>query len=405
LPVVSLQQGLDLAADVGAEPDPILGMSTGQGLVVIAYLGLAVCLVAVVSITIRRELRARGKLAWDSSASTDPEEAGILAVALVRQAHAERWVPAVVVRLCMRGVLTLVDEGISHRSSRRTTYLECSTDPEPLRAQAAAGDVDAAVACALFGARLDRGERVPAARARAMTRPMFDVAERALVRAREAYADRSNTWLRGWLIATAVTGVVAGTLAVATGPRAAETFVVAAATAVLAIGAFLARRAVPSVSTLNPTGCELRENSRPEVLAPADVTTRAEGERAAPWAVLFNRYAPLERFAKISAQTGSPPDWYRWDGDFTASRLVGCVRSLESAFVVSAAAGAAVLSSASQGEHLAYNLGLLQGWSDAGGGGGGDGGGGFDGGGGGGFDGGGGGGFDGGGGGGGDCGG
>ena len=95
---------------------------------------------------------------------------------------------------------------------------------------------------------------------------------------------------------------------------------------VLAFATSFSERAV----SFDAAGRELRQNARTaEVrLAQQPFHSAVGGEWVLPWAVLFEQYAVVERFATSAERTDKMPKWYRNSEGRSAARFVSCLETL-----------------------------------------------------------------------------
>ena len=387
---------VDPAADAGAGVASLAADSAGGELpIAVAWVALAAPVVAMLSAIVVRLLWWRGIVSTWSSASTDPELAGILAVVFVTGHDVERWVPATVVRLACAGDVRIVDDrpSIHSGTAASSVTLEFSGDPAALLARAEEGECDAAVACALFGSVPERGARTRVTWTPEMRERVAKAGRSSVARLADAYLDRMPPfWLTVLTVGSAV-GVVGGLLMAGVGPQTPSAFLVAGLAIVLGLVGFLVRMFFPRGVSLNVAGIRLRENARmarPSIFGPVDSV--AEAERRLPWAVLYGTSMMTRRFAKLVEREGRAPFWYQSVAGYSPARFMASVSALEAGLalpplVATAGATASALLAndlivyramgVSDGGWLSADNGLFGGgFGDGGGGGGGDGGGG-----------------------------
>ena len=256
----------------------------------------------------------------------------IPAVAFVSREFASRWVSAIVFRLASDGVIAVFDDRTrvlqSWDRAVEHVQLEFTGDPADVSERAARGDVDCAVAGALFGDPPRRGGRVEALRTGVVASGLTVVSEALVERGQEqfgAVAPAAHRYARIAGVAGIGLGfigagfasdgsLVLGWIAIGLGASA-------------VIGSVLVRR----YRMLNADGIALRDGAerRRDILEDTAFESVTIGERVLPWAILFDLPSAIERLGEVAQRSGTSPHWYRSEEPFSAVRFSSCVEAVQ----------------------------------------------------------------------------
>lgn len=297
----------------------------------VAVISAAVAVGAVVGVL---WIRHRRPSATDPEVPVDIESAGILAVAYVTQKHVQRCVPASIVGLACAGALAIIDDRVMDDPTSVTAYdervsLELVAGPPEVAAGVGLRHGEALILRALFDPDATTGTRVTAVRT-GVVADRLDVAVReGLGLAQRRYGNAGWTpRLITTAVSAAIVGVFAWAVAVALGGWLGGAVLVAIfGIVVLAYATLFSERAI----SFDAAGRELLQNARiaETHLAQQSFVTVAGGEWVLPWAVLFERYAVVERFANVAERTDKVPEWYRSSAEQpSAARFVSCLETL-----------------------------------------------------------------------------
>ena len=329
-----LQVVIDGAADAGAGVASLAAPVAvgGPSAAVFAVLAVAFSAAAVGTLIVNRFARLLRPAFHGTSGPTPAALDGIPAVAFVSKEYTARWVSATVFRLASEGVIAVVDErrqvlqawddAVEH------IQLEFIGDSAVVAARAALGDVDSAVACALFGDPPQRGRRAEALRTGLVAIALADVGDALAKRAGAQFGAVAPT-AHSFAKAAGGAGIALGFVAAATG--ASGVLVLGWLAILLGAGALLGSVLIRRMRMLNSDGIALRDGvaRRREVLEDSTFASVTLGQRVLPWAVMFDLPSAIERLGDVAKRSGISPHWYRSDGTFSAARFTSCVETVQ----------------------------------------------------------------------------
>ena len=277
-----------------------------------------------------QRIRRRESAETRDEDAQDLESAGILAVAYVRQKHVQRWVPATIVQLACTGKLVIIDGRNVDDEARVTAFdeqiqLELAEDLSEL-VDTTSGE--ALVLGALFGRNAMRGTRVTAVRDGVIADRLRDAVREGFGPARQRYFVSGRA---SGLITTAFVALCVSVLSSSLALAFAGLVLAAVGIAIAGIFAiFFATVAEERAFNLTTAGKQLRDRARraESTIGQQPFDSLAMGERILPWAVLFDQFAVVDRFAHFLARSRSVPDWYAAAAPFSAARLVSCLETL-----------------------------------------------------------------------------
>ncbi|MGW4929714.1 hypothetical protein ACWEOH_11200 [Agromyces sp. NPDC004153] len=323
-------------AAAGADGAEQLATDAGTLFAVFAAIALISSVIGIGTAVAAAMLRSSSEPATDTALATrDPlrflEAAGVLAVAYVGTG-AKRWVPATILQLACSGVLAVIDRRSAVTGSWETDedddiQLELAALPPGFGpADAGAG---ALVIRGLFGEHPAVGMRVAAVRVGAIADRLGDATRAGFARADERYVDhRAAARLPAVAMVASSIGIVFAFLALALGRY--VTSPVPGIAIVLGIAGVVISAMQWTRGPLNSSGRLLRERAgRVATLIDASpATSVADGERLLPWAVLFDRWAVIDRLGSVVQLSGVAPTWFRSDAPFRWKRFTSCIEAI-----------------------------------------------------------------------------